>query len=91
MRVEDGCDAGYNGTKDEIKKVLEKLNDKQLNYCITLSTVMSIDKMRAEKKKCLEYSAKLRGFLDCLLQMGSINVSEMKLIHSYFISEGRRK
>lgn len=72
------------------RKALEKLNEKQLKYCETMSVLIARDRSNGEKEKYEKDSGKLRGFLECIMQMGTIKPSEMKELYLYFFTEERK-
>lgn len=71
------------------REALNKLNEKQMNYCTTLSVLIARDKNNTNKLQYEKDSGKLRGFLDCLMQMNIITVSEMKALYLWFFTEDR--
>lgn len=71
------------------REALNKLNEKQMNYCTTLSVLIARDKNNSNKLQYEKDSGKLRGFLDCLMQMNIITVSEMKALYLWFFTEDR--
>lgn len=74
-----------------IRKALNKLNEKQMNYCKTMSVVIAIDRKNWNHFQYERDCGKLRGFLDCLMQMNVINVNEMKALYFWFSTEDRNK
>jgi hypothetical protein len=74
---------------DETGKALQKLNAKQINYCKTMSYAIHRAKQIKSESDLMEASGKLRGFLDCLLQMNVIDVDELKAIHLWFTAKNR--
>ena len=73
------------------KEALNKLNDKQMEYCKTMSALINrarINGLNLEREKA---SGKLRGFLECLCQMEIIKGIELKVLYLYFFSEDRYK
>ena len=71
------------------REALNKLNEKQMNYCTTLSVLIARDKNNSNKLQYEKDSGKLRGFLDCLMQMNIITLSEMKALYLWFFTEDR--
>ena len=74
-----------------IREALNKLNEKQMNYCKTMSVVIVIDKVNLLKLQYERDCGKLRGFLDCLMQMSVITVNEMKALYLWFITGNRNE
>lgn len=74
-----------------IREVLNKLNEKQMNYCKTMSVVIAIDKVNLLKLQYERDCGKLRGFLDCLMQMNVITINEMKALYLWFITGNRNE
>ena len=72
-----------------VKKVLEKLNDKQLNYLCTVSALIKRARVNGLKEEFERNSGKLRGFLECLCQMEIINGAELKSLYLWFFEEDR--
>lgn len=71
------------------EKALNKLNERQLAYCKTESYLIVRARERGVKLELERHSGKLRGFLECLCQMGVINGSELKTLYLWFFSEDR--
>lgn len=71
------------------REALNKLNEKQMNYCTTISVLIARDKNNSNKLQYEKDSGKLRGFLDCLMQMNIITVNEMKALYLWFFTEDR--
>lgn len=71
------------------REALNKLNEKQMNYCTTMSVIIARDKNNPLKTQYERDCGKLRGFLSCLLQMNVINVSEMRALYLWFSTEDR--
>lgn len=74
-----------------IKKTLEKLNDKQISYLQTISALIDRARKNLLKEEFERNSGKLRGFLECLCQMGIITGAEVKSLYLWFFEEDRRK
>ena len=74
-----------------IREALSKLNEKQINYCTTMSVIISRDKVNPLKLQYERDCGKLRGFLECLMQMNVITVNEMKALYLWFSTEDRNK
>lgn len=72
-----------------LKQALEKLNAAQTNYCKTLSALIARDKEGALKAELEHKRGKLRGYLECLYDMGLITKTEMQSLYLWFFSEDR--
>lgn len=72
-----------------MKKALEKLNDKQLNYCKTSSFIINRARVNNLKEEYERQSGKLRGFLECLCQMEVITGNELKSLYLWFFEADR--
>lgn len=73
------------------KQALEKLTEKQMNYCTTLSVLISESRKRGLQYPLEKYSGKLRGYLECLEHMGVIKNYEMRALYLWFFSEDRSR
>lgn len=71
------------------KKILLKLNDKQLHYCKTISSLINKDRKEGAHLQYEKDTGKLRGFLECLNQMNVITQNEMKTLYLWFFSKDR--
>lgn len=72
-----------------IKTALQKLNEKQMNALKTYSALIDRARKRALKEEYERNSGKLRGFLECLCQMGVITGGELKSLYLWFFEEDR--
>lgn len=72
------------------KEALKKLNEKQLNYCETMSVLIARDRQKGVKEQYEKDSGKLRGYLECMEHMEVISHSEMKALYLWFFSESRK-
>lgn len=72
-----------------IKKTLEKLNEKQLNYLKTISVLIERSRKNKLKEEFERNSGKLRGFLECLCQMEIITGNEVKTLYLWFFEKDR--
>ena len=72
-----------------IKKVLERLNEKQLNYCKTMSSLIARDREKGLKEQFEKDSGKLRGYLECMEDMEVIRNFEMRGLYLHFLSENK--
>lgn len=73
------------------KKALEKLNEKQMTYCKTISALIARARANGLKEEFERNSGKLRGFLECLCQMEVITGEEVKTLYLWFFSDNRNK
>ena len=71
------------------KEALKKLNEKQMNYCKTLSVLIDRAKRKGLKEESERTGGKLRGFLECMEQMEILSHYEVKALYLWFISENR--
>ncbi len=71
------------------REALNKLNEKQMQYCITMSVIIDRDRKAGAKAQYEKDSGKLRGFLECLMQMEIIKPHEMKALYLWFFTENR--
>ena len=74
-----------------IRRALEKLNVKQLNYCKSLSFIINRARENGLKEEYENSKGKLRGFLECLCQMDAISGNELKSLYLWFIEKDRSK
>lgn len=72
------------------REALNKLNDKQINYCTTMSVLIDRDRVNKLRLNYERDCGKLRGFLECLVQMDVITVNEMKALYLWFYEKDRR-
>ena len=72
-----------------VKKALDKLNANQLAYCKTQSCLISLARANGSNLDFEKHSGKLRGFLECLCQIGLINGIELRSLYMWFFSEDR--
>ena len=73
------------------KKALNKLNEKQAAYCNTLSVIINRARANGLKEEFERSCGKLRGFLECLCQMGTITGTELKILYLWFFNDELRK
>lgn len=73
------------------REALAKLNKKQIQYCTTLSVLISRDRERGVQCLVDKESGKLRGYLECLEDMKVLTNSEMKALYLWFFSEKRKE
>lgn len=73
------------------RKALEKLNDKQINYLRTISALIDRARVRSLKEEFERNCGKLRGFLECLCQMGIITELELRSLYLWFFEKNRMR
>lgn len=76
------------------REALKKLNEKQMNYCKTLSALIDRAKIKGLKEENERNRGKLRGFLECMEQMELLSGYEVKhyIYGSYLeIEENNRR
>lgn len=71
------------------REALKKLNEKQMNYCKTLSALIDRAKIKGLKEENERNRGKLRGFLECMEQMELLSGYEVKALYLWFISGNR--
>lgn len=71
------------------KEALDKLNEKQMNYCKTMSALIARARENSLKEEFERNCGKLRGFIECLCQMNIISEIELKALYLYFFAEDR--
>lgn len=72
------------------REALNKLNEKQMSYCKTMSALIAKARENSLKEEFEKKSGKLRGFLECLCQMEVINGTELKALYLWFFSKDRQ-
>ena len=77
------------GKRDMTREALKKLNEKQMNYCKTLSALIDRAKIKGLKEENERNRGKLRGFLECMEQMELLSGYEVKALYLWFISGNR--
>lgn len=73
------------------KEALAKLNAKQTNYLEVLSSLINRAKVNNLQMEFDNKRGKLRGYLECLCDMGVITASEVKALYLWYFSENRNK
>lgn len=73
------------------REALNKLNNKQMTYCTALSDLINYCKENGCNNNYERYSGKLRGYLECLHDIGILNHVETRGLYLYFLSENRNK
>lgn len=72
------------------KQALEALNEKQLTYCRTMGVIIHRADALGLAHEEERARGKLRGFLECLCQMGIITGGGLRCLYLYFTStEGK--
>lgn len=71
------------------KEALEKLNEKQMAYCKTMSAIIERARVNGLKEEFEKNSGKLRGFLECLCQMEIIKPIELRALYMWFMEKNR--
>ena len=71
------------------KEALAKLNEKQMQYCLSMSAIIDIDRKAGAIEQYEKDTGKLRGFLECLTQMEIINPNELKALYLWFFTADR--
>ena len=69
------------------RKALEKLNDKQVHYCETLSSLIARFSKNGNNEDNMMYRAKLRGYLEALEDMGVIMAGEKRCLYLYYVNK----
>lgn len=82
-------DYDVSGKRDMTREALKKLNEKQMNYCKTLSALIDRAKIKGLKEENERNRGKLRGFLECMEQMELLSGYEVKALYLWFISGNR--
>lgn len=72
------------------REALNKLNEKQMEYCVTLSVIIDRAKANGLKEEFDNNRGKLRGFLECLCQMGIIKGFEVRALYLWFMTKSRK-
>lgn len=75
--------------RDMTREALKKLNEKQMNYCKTLSALIDRAKIKGLKEENERNRGKLRGFLEYMEQMELLSGYEVKALYLWFISGNR--
>lgn len=72
------------------QNALAKLNQKQMEYLEVLSFIIEKTRQSHLEKQHENTCGKLRGFLECLCQLGILSGSEVPALYLYFYAENRR-
>ena len=71
------------------KEALNKLNEQQKHYCTVLSTLISRDRAKGAQSLVDKERGELRGYLECMKDMGMITEYEMRALYTWFSTEDR--
>lgn len=71
------------------KEALIKLNEKQMQYCKTLSALIYKCNEQHQQMDNTKYRGKLRGYLECLRDVDVLTEYEMRGLYLYFIEKDR--
>lgn len=72
------------------REALNKLNEKQMSYCKTMSALIARAREKSLKEEFERRCGELRGFLECLCQMEVIKGTESRVLYLWFFSENRQ-
>ena len=73
------------------RKALEKLNDKQIHYCETLSSLIARFSNNGNNDDNIKYRAKLRGYLEALEDLEILTVEEKRCLYLYYTEKNMKK
>ena len=73
------------------RKALEKLNDKQIHYCETLSSLIARFSKNGNNDDNIKYRAKLRGYLESLEDLEILTVGEKRCLYLYYTEKNMKK
>lgn len=71
---------------DLVKDALKKMNETQLCYCRTASRIIKKNTKNGLKEFREKEAGKLRGYLECMENMGIISNIELKALYMYFFT-----
>lgn len=71
------------------KEALTKLNEKQMQYCKTLSSLIHRYNEQHQQMDNTKFRGKLRGYLECLRDVDVLTEYEMRGLYLYFIEADR--
>ena len=69
------------------REALNKLNENQIKYCKTLSKLIEMDRNNKSLYQYEQDCGKLKGYLNCLYDIGILSRAEIKGLFLYFYSE----
>lgn len=73
------------------RKALEKLNDKQIHYCETLSSLIARFSKNGNNDDNIKHRAKLRGYLEALEDLEILTVGEKRCLYLYYTEKNMKK
>lgn len=73
------------------RKALEKLNDKQIHYCETLSSLIARFSKNGNNDDNIKHLAKLRGYLEALEDLEILTVEEKRCLYLYYTGKNMKK
>ena len=73
------------------RKALEKLSDKQIHYCETLSSLIARFSKNGNNDDNIRYRAKLRGYLEALEDLEILTVGEMRGLYLYYVDKNMKE
>ena len=72
-----------------IKRALEKLNENQIRYCKMMSYIINSARDKNARFEYERYTGKLRGYLECLMELNYISGFEIRGLYSWFLEKNR--
>ena len=72
------------------REALNKLNEKQMEYCVTLSVLIERARDNGLEEEFDRNCGKLRGFLECLCQIEAIKGFEVRALYAWFAEKSRK-
>lgn len=66
------------------KKAIEKLSDKARAYCEEKQKIIRVQNANGNREIRNEYAKKLRGYLECLEDVGKITHKEMQTLYLFY-------
>ncbi len=73
------------------REAIAKLNEKQTTYLNTISALIKRAMVHGLAEENERNRGKLRGFLECLCQMGVISGAEVKCLYLFYITKGEER
>lgn len=73
-----------------LKEALKKLNIKQEAYCETMSELIERFREKGFEEEYERKCGKLRGYLECLQDMGVLKKSETDGLYGYYSTRNRK-
>lgn len=71
------------------KEALTKLNEKQMQYCKTVSSLIHKYNKQHQQMDNIKFRGKLQGYLECLRDVEVLAEHEMRGLYLYFIEADR--